>query len=217
MRRCLLAAGFVLAIGRVAAVEYLTAGADPQRTGWVKDEKVFTPANVSRMKLLWKKRLESTPREMHNLFPPLVAERVTTPRGARQLLVVAGVSDDLFGIDAATGETFWSRHFDSVSDPANGVPPGTLCPGGQTAMPVIATGRAPGDYVAYAVSWDGRLRRINVADGSDAAPPEKFAPPNGKPYALNLVNGVVYTTLAQGCGGWPNAFLSYDLATRKSS
>ena len=217
MRRWLIAAGLILAIARLGAVEYLTAGADPQRTGWVKDEKVFTPANVSRMKLLWKKKLPSTPREMHNIFPPLVAERVATPRGTRELVVVSGVSDDLFGLDATTGETFWSRHFDSVSDPANGVPPGTLCPGGQTAIPVLAPGRAAGDYVAYAVSWDGRLRQINVADGSDAAPPEEFAPPNGKPYALNLVNGVIYTTLAQGCGGWPNAFLSYDLATKKSS
>jgi outer membrane protein assembly factor BamB len=217
MRRCLIAAGLILAIVRVGAVDYLTAGADPQRTGWVKGEKVFTPANVSRMKLLWKKKLPSTPREMHNLFPPLVTERVTTPRGEREIVVVPGVSDDLFGLDAATGETFWVRHFDSTSDPANGVPPGTLCPGGQTAIPVIAPGRASGEYIAHAVSWDGRLRHINVADGSDAAPPEKFAPPNGKPYALNLVNGVIYTTLAQGCGGWPNAFLSYDLATRKSS
>ena len=38
-------------------------------------------------------------------------------------------------------------------------------------------------------------------------------PPNGKPYALNIVNGVIYTATAQGCGGVPNAFYSYDLAT----
>jgi outer membrane protein assembly factor BamB len=217
MRKCLIASGLLLAIARVGAVDYLTAGADPQRTGWIRDESVFTTANVSSMKLLWKVKLESTPREMHNLFPPLVVERVTTARGAREILVVPGVSDDLFGLDAATGEMFWSRHFDSASDPANGAPPGTLCPGGQTAIPVIAPGATPGTYVAHALSWDGRLRHVNVSDGSDAAPPEKFAPPNGKPYALNLVNGVIYTTLAQGCGGWPNAFLSYDLATKRTS
>ena len=210
--------GIALAVAiRVWGAEYLTAGVDPQRSGWVKDEKIFTTSNVSGMKLLWKTRLESTPREMHNLFPPLVAERVTTARGTRQILVVPGVSDDLFGVDAISGEMFWSRHFDSVSDPSNGAPPNTLCPGGQTAIPVIAPGPTPGNYVAYAVSWDGRLRQINVSDGTDVAPPEKFAPPNGKPYALNLVNGVIYTTLAQGCGGWPNAFLSFDLATKKSS
>jgi PQQ-like domain len=207
---------FVLVL-RLWGAEYLTAGVDPQRTGWVKDEKVFTPRNVSGMKLLWKTRLESTPREMHNLFPPLVAERVSTARGTRQILVVPGVSDDLFGVDAQSGEMFWQRHFDSTSDPANGAPPNTLCPGGQTAIPVLAPGSTPGSYTAYALSWDGRLRHINVSDGTDASPPEKFAPPNAKPYALNLVDGVVYTTLAQGCGGWPNAFLSYDLVTKKTS
>lgn len=219
MRRCAaVAAALVLAVVvRMSAADYLTAGVDAQRTGWLKDEKIFTPQNVSGMKLLWKTKLESTPREMHNLFPPLVVQRVTTARGPREILVVPGVSDDLFGVDARSGEMFWSRHFDSASDPSNGAPPNTLCPGGQTAIPAIAPGAAPGNYVSYALSWDGRLRQVNVADGTDVAPPEKFAPPNGKPYALNLVNGVVYTTLAQGCGGWPNAFLSYDLATKKSS
>ena len=34
------------------------------------------------------------------------------------------------------------------------------------------------------------LHQLNVADGEDVAPPAKFMPPNGKPYALNLVNNV---------------------------
>ena len=63
----------------------------------------------------------------------------------------------------------------------------------------------PGKYTIYAIAWDGRLHQINAADGSDVAPPDKFLPPNGKPYALNVVNGVVYTATAQGCGGVPNA------------
>jgi hypothetical protein len=72
-----------------------------------------------------------------------------------------------------------------------------------------------GKYTIYAVGWDGRLHQINAADGSDVAPPDKFLPPNGKPYALNLRDNVLYTTTAQGCGGNPNAFYSYDLATKK--
>jgi hypothetical protein len=56
-----------------------------------------------------------------------------------------------------------------------------------------------------------------MATGEDVFPPEKFLPGNGKPYALNLVNGVIYTASAQGCGGQPNAFYSFDLATKKAS
>jgi len=170
MRRCAaVAAALVLAVVvRIGAADYLTAGVDAQRTGWMKDEKIFSPQNVSGMTLLWKTKLESTPREMHNLFPPLVVERVTTARGPREVLVVPGVSDDLFGVDARSGEMFWSRHFDSSSDLATGAPANTLCPGGQLAIPVIAHSATPGKDVAYALSWDGRLRQVNVADGTDA-------------------------------------------------
>jgi len=217
MRKFLLVSLLACSAARLWAIDYLTAGVDSQRTGWVKGEKILTTANVSNMKLLWKVKLDSTPREMHNIFPPLVAEQVRTATGIKQIAIVAGVTDDLFGLDAASGALLWRTHFESTYDPATGRQAGTLCPGGQTAIPVLAPGAAPNDYVAYAVAWDGRLHRINVADGTELAPPEKFAPPNAKPYALNLSNGVIYTTLAQGCGGVPFSFLSYDLATRKSS
>src|SRR6185503_14066859 len=85
------------------AVDFLTEGVDNGRTGWVRDEKIFNTANVGSTKLLWKLKLESTPRAMHNLFAPLVAERVTTAQGSLEIGVVAGVSDDLFGIDVAAG------------------------------------------------------------------------------------------------------------------
>jgi outer membrane protein assembly factor BamB len=188
---------------------------DNARTGWVRDEKIFTPANVKATKLLWKLKLESAPRAMHNLFAPLIAERVTTAQGTKEIAVVAGVSDDLFGIDVATGQQLWHKHFDTTLTnlaPVDNV----LCPGGQTAVPVMAQ-VAPGRYTIYAVSWDGRLRQVNAADGQDVSPPEKFMPGNGKPYALNLFNGVIYTATAQGCGGLTNAFYSFDLATRIAS
>jgi outer membrane protein assembly factor BamB len=202
----------------VWASDYLMEGGDPARTGWVKDEKVFNTANVRNMKLLWKIPLGSTPREMHNLFSPLIAGRVSTPQGLREMAVVAGVSDDLFGIDIASGELMWKKKFDSTYTPQAGGRGGdTLCPGGQTAVPVLGPAPTPGTYTIYAVSWDGRLRQVNLADGQDVAPAEKFIPPNGKPYALTLVNGVIYTASAQGCGGVPNAFYSFDLASRRSS
>src|SRR3954451_23670953 len=213
-----LAAVAALSVGAGVATlasDILTEGVDNARTGWVRDEKVFTPANVARTTLLWKVKLESTPRAMHNLFAPLVAERVTTAQGMRELAVVAGVSDDMFGIDVATGRQIWHRRFDSTLANPGGTND-TLCPGGQTAVPVLAQA-SPGKYTIYAVSWDGRLRQLNLADGEDSAPPEKFVPGGGKPYALNLHNGVIYTATAQGCGGLTNAFYSYDLATRKAS
>jgi outer membrane protein assembly factor BamB len=197
------------------ASDFLTEGVDAARTGWIRDEKIFTTANVGQTTLLWKVKLESTPRAMHNLFAPLVAERVTTPEGQREIAVVAGVSDDLFGIDVAAGKQIWHRRFDSTLTTPGGTND-TLCPGGQTAVPTMAQ-TSPGKYTVYAVSWDGRLRQVNLADGQDTSPPELFIPGGGKPYALNLHDGVVYTATAQGCGGLTNAFYSFDLASRRAS
>src|SRR6187431_2684213 len=112
MMRSIAIAAVFCAGTTVLATDFLTEGVDKGRTGWVRDEKVFTPANVGSSKLLWKVKLQSTPRAMHNLFAPLVAEKVTTAQGTRELAVVAGVSDDLFGIDVATGTQIWHRHFD---------------------------------------------------------------------------------------------------------
>jgi outer membrane protein assembly factor BamB len=191
-------------------------GFDPQRTSWQRSETLIGPSSVKSMRLMWKLKLDSQPRQLHNLFPPLIVSDVATAQGPRQIGVVAGVSDNLFGIDLDAGTLVWKRRFDSTFvEPAGGRGAYTLCPGGLTATPVIGPGSAPGKYIAYAVSWDGRLRQVDVATGEDAAPPELFLPPNGKPYGLNLFNNVVYTTTAQGCGGNPNQFYSFDLATKK--
>ena len=80
---------------------------------------------------------------------------------------------------------------------------------------MIGPTNTPGKYTLYAASWDGMLHQLNVADGEEIASPSKFMPPNGKPYALNLFNNMIYTHTAQGCGGNPNVAYVYDLATKK--
>ena len=209
--------GVVLSCAVGWSADYLMEGGDSGRTGWLKGDKSFTVDNVRGMKLLWKTKLDSQPREMHNLFPPLIANGVDTKAGKKELLVVAGISDDIFAVDALTGTQLWRKHFDNTWAPdGNGRSGGTLCPGGQLAVPVMGM-TAPGKYTIYAVSWDGRLWQLNAADGTEVAPPEKFSPPNGKPYALNLQRGTVYASTAQGCGGVTHMFLSFDLKTKRTS
>jgi outer membrane protein assembly factor BamB len=197
--------------------DWLTDGGNPQRTAWQKDEKILTLQNVKDMKLLWKLKLDNEPRQMHSLFPPLIMERVNTPSGVKQIAIEAGVSDNIYAIDVEKGEVLWKKHFvTTFTPPANGGRGGgILCPGGITATPVVAPTSTPGKYNVYVVSWDGMLHELNVADGEDVMAPQKFMPPNGKPYALNLWNNVIYTHTAQGCGGNPNMVYSYDLATNK--
>ena len=215
MRRLFVSALMLLSVAMLSATDILLEGVDAARTGWVRDEKLFTPANVSSTKLLWRVQLNSMPRSMHNLFPPLIAENVTTPQGPLEVGLVAGVTDDLFAINVANGEVLWRRKFENRlinQAPVDNV----LCPGGQTAVPAMVR-VSPGKYTVYAVAWDGRLHQLNLGDGENVAPPEKFIPGNGKPYALNYKDGVIYTATAQGCGGLTNAFHSFDLASRRAS
>lgn len=195
---------------------WLTDGGDTRRSSWQQHETRFTPDSVKGMKLLWTVQTDNKPRQLHNLFAPLLVSDVATPAGPRDIAVLAGVSDNLYGIDIEKGTEIWKRHFDSTfQEPVGGRGGGPLCPGGLTATPVVAPAEGAGKYRIYAISWDGRLRQLDVATGEDLAPAEPFLPANGKPYALNLVDNVLYTTTAQGCGGNPNQFYAYDLATKK--
>ncbi len=197
--------------------DWLTDGGDVERTGWQKNEHLLSVGSVKNMKLLWKTKLDNEPRQMHNLLPVLIASNVKTAAGLKQIVLATGVSDNLYALDAESGEQIWKLHFDSNwTPPANGGRgAGILCPGGITATPVIGPGKAAGEYIVYAASWDGRLRRVDLATGKEIAQPSKFMPPNGKPYALNLYNNAIYVHTAQGCGGNPNMVYIYDLATEK--
>ncbi len=150
--------------------DWLTDGGDPQRTAWQKNEHILNVSNVKGMKLLWKYKTDNEAREMHALFPPLIVGRVMTAAGPRQVAIVAGISDNIYAIDVATGGLLWKHHFDTTFSPPPGVNFGTLCPGGQLATPVIGPGKTPGSYIIYAAAWDGRLHQLDVATGKAVAP-----------------------------------------------
>ena len=130
------ALGCVLASG----ADWLTDGGDVKRTAWAKDEKIFSTANAKDIKLLWKLKLDNEPRQMHNLFPPLIIGHLNTRDGVREVAIETGVSDNIYAIDVEKGEVIWKKHFESTwTPPANGGRGGgILCPGGITATPVVA-------------------------------------------------------------------------------
>jgi outer membrane protein assembly factor BamB len=214
MRRVVLI--LLVFLASAAGADWLTDGGDVRRTNWQRDETILTSENVKGMRLLWKIKLDNQSRQSHNLLEPLVIGRVNTKTGPRSLVIQAGVSDNVYAIDAATGELVWKRSFESTfKEPPGGRGPSILCPGGMTANVTIGPGDATGKYIIYAASWDGRLHQLSAADGEYLAKPALFMPPNGKPYALSLHKNVIYTHSAQGCGGDPNMVYTYDLATHK--
>lgn len=201
------AAGFLF----LYAADWPTDGGNPQRTNWQKDETILNKENAGRLQLLWKLKLDNAPREMHSLFPPLIIGRVNTSSGPKQIALEAGVSDNLYAIDADKGEILWHRHFEYPPPARAGRPTDPLCPGGQTATPVIGPPDSSGARIIYALAGNGALHSLNLADGEEVAPPIPFGYPNGKSYALNLWNRVIYTTTSQGCAGNPNQMWALNL------
>ena len=72
----LILGGLFISCAVALSADYLMEGADNGRTGWLRGDNSFSVDNVRNMKLLWKTKLDSVPREMHNLFPPLIATGV---------------------------------------------------------------------------------------------------------------------------------------------
>jgi len=216
-RKILLAAFPIVAfVSQALGADWPTDGGDSKRNNWQKNETILNRANVAGLQLLWKTKLDNEPRQMHALLEPLVLGEVQTKDGAKELVIQAGVSDNVYALDAKNGALVWKQHFENSFKAAlEAREYSVLCPGGMTANVTTGPGKTPGTYLVYAVSWDGRLHILNAANGEPVAPPEKFMPPDGKPYALNLVNNVIYTHSAQGCGGNPNMAYTYDLATHK--
>jgi outer membrane protein assembly factor BamB len=186
------------------AADWTTDGGNPHRTGWQQDEKTLTTENVKNLKLLWKIKLDNVPQEMHSLFPPLIIGQLKTKDGVKQVAIEAGISDNLYAIDVETGKLLWKKHFDYPTPERRGRVGDPLCPPGQTATPVVAPPDEAGVRTVYALAGDGKLHSINAADGEELAPPFQFGYPNGKSYALNLWNNVIFTTTSQGCAGNPN-------------
>jgi outer membrane protein assembly factor BamB len=224
------------------AVDWTTHAGDSQRTAWQKNETKITRDSVKNFQLLWKLKLDNEPKALHSLMAPLVLGNLITDRGFKELAIVAGSSDNLFAIDADLGKVFWKKHFTYASDTPQTQQSSWLCPGGLTATPVItppptfrrpaaapaaAAATPPGGRGApppsspspfpvrsiYVVSSDGNLHRISPTNGEEIEPAMRFLPPNGKPYALNLVDNVLYAILGQGCGGNPNGAYAIDLAS----
>ncbi len=203
----------VIFIATIQAADWPTDGGGPQRTNWQKDEHILNKDSVKDLKILWKLKLDNQPREMHSLFPPLIASGVQTGSGTKEIAVEAGISDNIYAIDVTSGTLLWRRHFEypPVKE-GRGLEPGDpLCPGGQTATPIIGPADDTGKRTIYALAGDGQLHSLNLADGEETAPPVKFGFGNSKSYSLNMWKGVIFTTTSQSCNGSPNQVWAIDI------
>lgn len=192
------------------AGDWLTFGHDPQRSGWAFEETTLTPANVSTLGLKWKSKLKNESYSLAALTAPVIAGNVSTSRGSRAVVYVAGITGTVFALDAETGEELWTHTFKYVVLPGKGAYQGTfLCPNGITATPVIDKSTR----ILYVLAGDGALYGLDLGSGKVRYGPVQFVAPYSKNWSLNLVDGTIYTVLAQGCGNGTSGFYALDIRT----
>jgi outer membrane protein assembly factor BamB len=185
--------------------DWPTFGHDPQRSGWAIQEDSLTVQNVAGLKLLWKAQVKNEPRSLAALTAPVVADVVTTTIGIRSVVYVAGSSDNLNALDAATGKPIWSRTFESHVLPKDAGM--WLCPNNLNATPTIDKARG----LIYAISADGKFYGLDLGTGETRLGPVQFVPAYAKDWSLNLSNDIVYTSISQGCGGARSGIYAVDV------
>ena len=147
--------------------------------------------------LQWSAQLPVPPREiaLSTLTAPLVVEGVTTSQGRQTLVFVVGSDDSVFAIDADSGKVVWQKRF-----PNTLTPPQTatwLCSNTQNATPVIDKQKG----IIYLNTSDGKLRGLSLSTGDERMTPADFVTPFARNWSLNLIDDVIYSPTARGCGG----------------
>ena len=182
--------------------DWLTWGGDAERTSWNRSERTLTKSNIRNLELKWKTQIDkAVPLDIESgasmLTAPLVATDVQTPQGRRSLVFTLSAANTIVALDPATGKPIWQRTLDKTVQPVSAA--NWICTNTSTATPVIDRSKG----ILYALSADGRLHSLAIATGQDELPPVDFVPAYSRNWSLNLVDGVIYTTVGRGCGNAP--------------
>src|ERR1700730_8562883 len=179
------------------ANDWLTWGYDQERTGWNRAETTLSKENVPGLVLQWTAQLSTPPREiaLSTLTAPLVVEGVTTAQGRRTLVFVVGSDDTVFAIDADSGKVAWRKAFPNTLTPLQTAT--WLCSNTQNSTPVIDKQKG----IIYLNTSDGKLRGLSLSTGDERVTPADFVTPFARNWSLNLIDDVIYSPTARGCGG----------------
>jgi len=183
-----------------AVADWPSYNYDRERSGWNRGETQLSKKTVGQLKPLWNKGLlaQTPPAQvLSTLTAPLVAAGVSTPGGAKDLVFTIAMDDTLTALDAGSGDIVWQKHFANPLKPLR--PMVINCSNTEQATPTIDKAKA----IIYFTTSDGKLRGAKLGDGAEAITPTDMVQPFSRNWSLNLVDNVVYTTTARGCGGSP--------------
>ncbi len=111
-------------------VDWVVGGNDAHRSSWVRMDAKINAESMKKpgFELLWKLKLNGTPRQMSSSYPPSLLDFYISYRGFRSLGFVSSASGVVTGIDIDLARVEWEKSF---AQPAG---LGTVaCPGGITS------------------------------------------------------------------------------------
>ena len=153
--------------------QWLTALADAQRTSWVRTDDKISVAALSKpgFELQWKTKLDNQPRGVHGLTQGVTASGVTL---FVPMSIVAGSSNNVYGIDNDLGYVVWQRHFDAALPAAT-----PACAGGITSAATRIV-RMDSPTAANAAGFGGGRGRGVVGYRSLLGEPGEGVPAEGR-------------------------------------
>ncbi len=203
--------GAMLAPRPAGAGDWPTFGHDPQRSGWARSERTLSTENVSNLELKWNAKVDNEASLLGALTAPIVAADVTTAKGIKDVVFVAGKEGGVFALDASSGDLLWDWKPVKYALPTNtGLQGSVYCPNGVNATPTLDTRTG----LLYTLAENGALYGLDMGSGNVRFGPAQFVPPFAKAWSLNLFGNRIYTTLAQGCGGSLSGFYSMEISDR---
>jgi hypothetical protein len=153
--------------------QWLTALADAQRTSWVRADDKISVAALSKpgFDQQWKSKLDNQPRGAHGLAQGVTASGVTL---FVPMSVVAGSSNNVYGIDNDIGYVVWQRHFDAA------LPTATAACAGGIASAATRIVRLDSPTTAAASGFGGGRGRGVVGYRSLLGEPGEGVPAEGR-------------------------------------
>lgn len=181
--------------------DWMTVGADAQRSNWMRTDGKITPEGMAKggFAQIWSIKPENKTHQLNALMPPSMIEFYIGYRGFRSLGFFAGSDNRAIGVDIDLGAIEWEK---SMAPSGAGGGASTLaCPGGvttsltrplNTAYPPMPLGRGGmgrgtpaksgvGEPHQGAVTLQAYEARMAAAAARPAAPPTPPPTPAAKP------------------------------------
>ena len=109
--------------------EWMTDGADAQRSHWIPADAQISPDRLREFQFLWKVKLNNQSVQLNSLTPAVLLDRYIGYRGFRSLAFLSGSANMVYGIDTDLSRIEWQQPL-SAAPPQQGTP---TCPGGITS------------------------------------------------------------------------------------